>query len=222
MGLMAASRSIGVSVGRPGTVLRCSRADAAIEEVRIPRMSWFSDLVSGGAEEEAAATEPAERILQLRRGVSAAAAALPADRRETAESAVAAADELADRVAELVETPGPEEDVEVETPDEDVDAAGWLREGPARRREAGGPAGTEVADAEPLPDEIAREGAELMSDLHFALLRMEVLERDPEALSVEQTIERVRALADRLAERAGAGDPASDRRGPGGAGGDDG
>lgn len=182
-------------------------------------MGWLSDLLSPAEEQEREAGDPAERILQLRRGVSAAAAALPEHQSDTATAAVEAADALADRVAELVETPGPEEDVEVETPDDDVDAAGWLREGPARRREAGGPAGSEVADAEALPDDVAVEGAELLSDLHFALLRIEIERADPDALPLEATIEEVRELASRLEDRTGArAGPSRDDGGDGPAG----
>lgn len=184
-------------------------------------MSWLSDIVSGDGEDEETTVEPAERILQLRRGISAAASALPEERAETAREAVEAADRLADRVAELVETPGPGEDAELETPDLEVDAAGWLREGPARRREAGGPAGAEVAHAGPLPSEVAREGAGLLDDLHFSLLRMEILGVDPDALSVADTIEEVRALAGRLPDpdeaSAGGGEGASAGAGAGGA-----
>lgn len=161
-------------------------------------MSWLSDIFSDGGGEETRRAEPAERILQLRRGISAAAAALPPEQDDVADAAVEAADDLADRVAALVETPGPTEDVEVETPGEDVDAAGWLREGPARRREAGGPAGAEVADARAVPDDVAVEGAELLNELHFALLRREVMRADPDAVPVEETIEGVRELAARL------------------------
>lgn len=177
-------------------------------------MSWLSDIFSDGGGEETRRVEPAERILQLRRGISAAAASLPPEQSDVADAAVEAADELADRVAALVETPGPTEDVEVETPGEDVDAAGWLREGPARRREAGGPAGAEVADAGAVPDDVAVEGAELLNELHFAMLRREVMRADPDAVPVEETIEAVRELASRLPEPDG-GAPGGDDGGGG-------
>lgn len=161
-------------------------------------MSWLSDILSGDGEAQTGRSEPAERILQLRRGISAAAAALPPEHAELGDAAVAAADALADRVAELVETPAPGAEVEVETPAEDVDAAGWLRAGPARRREAGGPAGSEIADAGSVPDDVAEEGAEVLSELHFSLLRMEIMGADRGSVAVEETIETARSLAERL------------------------
>lgn len=178
-------------------------------------MSWLSDIFTDGGGQETRRAGPAERILQLRRGISAAAASLPPEQSETADAAVEAADDLADRVAALVETPGPTDDVEVETPDEDVDAAGWLREGPARRREAGGPAGAEVADAGAVPDDVAEKGAELLNELHFSLLRLEVLRAEPDAIPVRETIEAVRELAGRLpeAEGQGGGPPGDDGSG---------
>lgn len=178
-------------------------------------MGLFDDMLPGGTDDTAGERDPAERILQLRRGISAAAAALPEDLRGLSREAVEAADALADRVAELVETPGPGEGVEVETPeDADVDAAGWLREGPARRREAGGPAGSDVATAERVPDDVAREGAERLDRLHFALLRMEILGVDPDADALGELVREIRSLAERL----GAGDGAAGAPG----GGDDG
>lgn len=179
-------------------------------------MGWLSNLMSGRDETVERERSPAERILQLRRGISAAAAALPSERSDVARDAVDAADELADRVAAMVETPGPEEDIEVETPSADVDAAGWLREGPARRREAGGPAGPEVADEGSLPDDVAREGARLLSELHFSLLRMEILDADSDSLPTEEAVEEIRELAGRLPEPAGNGErPASGDGGEG-------
>lgn len=169
-------------------------------------MSWLSDVFSGSAEPQVRKGEPAERILQLRRGISAAAPALPDERAALGRAAVEAADDLADRVGALVETPAPGADVDVDEPAEETDAAGWLRAGPARRREAGGPAGSEVADAGSVPDDVAEEGAEALSELHFALLRMEIMGVDADALPVEEAIERTRELAERLPEPGGAGD----------------
>lgn len=177
-------------------------------------MSWLSDIFSGGGEDPVKTTEPAERILQLRRGISAAADALPPEHGDIARAAVTAADELADRVAELVETPGPGGDVEVEAPEAEVDAAGWLREGPARRREAGGPAGAEVADAGRLPDDVAEEAAKLLDDLHFSLLRMEIRRADPASVSVGETIDGIRTLAGRLPDPEEAGGEVSGDGGP--------
>jgi hypothetical protein len=169
-------------------------------------MGLFDDMLSGDTDDARGEGDPAERILQLRRGISAAAAALPGDRREFAREAVEAADALADRVAELVETPGPGEGIDVEAPEDgDGDAAGWLREGPARRREAGGPAGSDVATAERVPGDVAREGAERLDRLHFALLRMEILREDPAELRLEETVLEIRSLAERLGSGDGTG-----------------
>lgn len=163
-------------------------------------MNWLSDIFSGnGGDEAREGKNPTERILQLRRGVSAAAAALPEERRSLARRAMEAADAVGDRVAALAELRdrralvGPEEREPEGGRERIRDEAGA-----ARRREAGGPVRAAVTDESGVPDDWARDAIERLGRLHFGLLQVELNGEDPDALPLEEDMDALRELAERL------------------------
>lgn len=145
-------------------------------------MNWLSGLFS--TSQEAASQveqDPVERIFQLRRGISRAAAALPEDHRELGRAATAAADEVAERVEALAPDAAVPDEVEDHGAPEAADAG-------------------EAGHDSPLPRDTARELVERLERLHFHLLQVEVQGLSPDDLPFSEETEAIREMAGELPE----------------------
>jgi hypothetical protein len=183
-------------------------------------MSWFPDILStDGGDGVSETANPTERILQLRRGVSAAASALPEEHDGLARSAREAADAVGDRVAALAELRDRRALIREEEGSGD-DARDRMEgeSGASRRREAGGPVRAAVTDDSRLPDDLATEIRRRLDRLHFELLQVELNGEDPGSLHLEEDVEALRGLADRMPDPEAASEAGGSGTGSGDAG----